>query len=142
MIPPVLLDNSAWARLNDAGLSENRKRELGEAAESLRFMVCLPFLLEAGFSARDAVEHNALMRRLLVMPHVEIDAEVEERAIDVQSQLASVGRHRVPPSDVLIAVLGDRHGIGVLHYDRHYDLLAEQTDLTFESVWLAESGSL
>jgi hypothetical protein len=30
----------------------------------------------------------------------------------------------------------------VLHYDGDYDVIVERTDLQFESVWLAERGSL
>jgi len=33
------------------------------------------------------------------------------------------------------------HG-GVLHYDRDYDLIREQTSLDFESIWLVEPGTL
>jgi len=31
---------------------------------------------------------------------------------------------------------------GVLHYDRDYDLIAEHTRLNFESVWVADPGTL
>jgi hypothetical protein len=31
---------------------------------------------------------------------------------------------------------------GVLHYDRDYDLIAEHTSLSFESVCLAPAGTL
>jgi hypothetical protein len=30
----------------------------------------------------------------------------------------------------------------VLHYDHDYDLIAEKTDLRFDSVWLADRGTL
>ncbi|MEO8091665.1 MAG: hypothetical protein ABI726_03010 [bacterium] len=43
---------------------------------------------------------------------------------------------------VLIAALADRHGLGILHYDNDYGLISATTDLAFESVWLAERGSL
>jgi hypothetical protein len=33
-------------------------------------------------------------------------------------------------------------GAGVLHCDRDYDLIAEHTNLSFESVWLAPAGTL
>jgi hypothetical protein len=41
-----------------------------------------------------------------------------------------------------VAALADRYELGVLHYDRDYDLLAEKTDLEFGSVWLAPAGTL
>jgi hypothetical protein len=43
-------------------------------------------------------------------------------------------RDRVPPVDLLVAAIADRHRLGILHYDRDYDLLAEKTDLDIESV--------
>jgi predicted nucleic acid-binding protein len=40
----------------------------------------------------------------------------------------------------LIAAAAQEAGVGVLHYDRHYDRLAKV--LNFESVWIAPPGSL
>jgi predicted nucleic acid-binding protein len=37
----------------------------------------------------------------------------------------------------VIAALADRHGLGILHHDHDYDLIAGTTDLRFNSVWLA-----
>jgi len=50
--------------------------------------------------------------------------------------------HRVKPIDLLVAGVAERHDVAVLHYDADYDLLAEQTDLAFESVWAATRGSV
>jgi hypothetical protein len=50
--------------------------------------------------------------------------------------------HRRPPVDFLIAALADQHGLGVLHYDRDYDLIAAHGGLRFESRWIAPPGSL
>jgi predicted nucleic acid-binding protein len=142
VIGPALLDNSAWARLDHPRLDRARADEIAAAAENLRLVVTLPFLLEAGYSARNVAQHREVMAWLRAMPRFEIDRDVEERALGAQGQLAAVGHHRVPPSDVLIAAIADRRGSGVLHYDHHYDVIAERTDLEFDSVWLAEPGSL
>jgi predicted nucleic acid-binding protein len=142
VIASVLLDVSAWARFNASGLSPERRQELAAAAEGLRFVVCLPFLLEAGFSARDATDHRAVMAQLLTLPRALMGRDVEASALEAQRRLASTGHHRIPPADLLIAALADRHELGVLHYDHHYDLILERTDLRYASVWLAEPGSL
>lgn len=142
MTQTLLLDNSAWGRLADPALSDDRLSEIADALESGRVATCLPFLLEAGYSARSAREHDELFAELLALPHFHIDQDVERRAIDAQRQLARVGHHRLPPVDLLVASIADRHGLGVLHYDRDYDLLAEKTDLDVGSVWLAPAGSL
>jgi predicted nucleic acid-binding protein len=139
---PVLLDNSAWARLAAPGLSHTRSSEVADALEDGLIATCLPFLLEAGYSARHARDHAELLDELRALPHFAIDDAVERRAVDAHRQLARVGHHRLPPVDLLVAALADHHGLGVLHYDHDYDLLAERTDLNFESVWLAPRGSL
>jgi predicted nucleic acid-binding protein len=137
-----LLDNSAWARLNDPALSDARAGEIADALEAGGIATCLPFLLEAGYSARTARDHGELLAALLALPRFEIDEQVERRAIDAQHQLARVGHHRLPPVDLMVAAIADRHRLGVLHYDRDYDLIAEKTDLKFESVWLANAGTI
>jgi predicted nucleic acid-binding protein len=138
----LLLDNSAWARLTDPALGDDRGTELADALEAGRIATCLPFLLEAGYSARSAREHPELLAELLALPRFSIDDDVERRALDGQRQLARVGHTRLPPVDLLVAALADRYGLGVLHYDRDYDLLAEKTDLDFASVWLAPAGTI
>jgi predicted nucleic acid-binding protein len=138
----LLLDNSAWARLGDPNLSDVRAGEIADALEAGRVAICLPFLLEAGYSVRNARDHGDLLDELLALPHFPIDEEVERRAIEGQRQLARIGHHRLPPVDLLVAAIADRHSLGVLHYDHDYDLIAEKTDLRLESVWLAPAGSL
>jgi predicted nucleic acid-binding protein len=140
--PTLLLDNSAWARMADPALAGERADEIADALECGRVAACLPFLLEAGYSARTARDHDELMDELLSLPLLPIDDRAERRAIDAQRQLARAGHHRLPPVDLLVAALADRHGVGVLHYDHDYDLIAEKTDLRFASVWLAPRGSL
>jgi predicted nucleic acid-binding protein len=138
----LLLDNSAWARLSHSSLSRGRVGEIASALEDRRIAVCLPFLLEAGYAARSAAAHGQLIRELLALPWLGIDPQVERRAIDAQAQLARAGHHRLPPVDLIMAAVAERHEVGVLHYDGDYDILNTKTDLEFESVWLAPRGTL
>jgi len=138
----LLLDNSAWARLGWPRLAAARADELAGFIEEQRVAVSLPFLLEAGSSARRASDHALLMRELQALPLLPIDEAVERRALAAQEQLARAGHHRLPPVDLIIGALADRHGVGVLHYDRDYDTLLAKTDLCFQSVWLAPRGRL
>jgi predicted nucleic acid-binding protein len=142
VIRPALLDHSAWSRLNDPRLDRGRVEEMALATSDRRLLVCLTFLLEAGYSARSAADHRRVMARLLAMPRIEIDREIEARALDAQGQLAAGGHHRMPPADILLAAMADRRTIGVLHYDHDFDLITEKTDLAFESIWLAPPGAL
>lgn len=138
----LLLDNSAFARLGAPALGEQRVMEIADAIEQRRVGTCLPFLLEAGYSARSATDHDELLRELAALPMLHIDTEVEQRALEAQRQLARAGHHRLPPVDLIIGALADRHSVGVLHYDHDYDILAEKTELRFTSVWLTTRGSL
>jgi predicted nucleic acid-binding protein len=138
----LLLDNSAWARLDQAALAQDRADEVAGWLEEGRVAACLPFLLEAGYSARHARDHDALLTDLMSLPHVVIDERVEARAIEAQRQLARAGHHRLPPVDLIIAALADTYELGVLHYDTDYEILGEKTDLRFDSVWLAPRGSI
>ncbi len=137
----LLLDNSAWSRLLSGGISQQRREAVASWIDEGRLGVCLPFLLEAGYSARSAGDHRKLLQRLEQLPGVEIDAGVERVALDAQRELAAVGHHRLPPSDLVIAACAHLGGGGVLHYDRDYDLILEHTGLSFESVWLQEAGT-
>lgn len=142
MSAELLIDNSAWARLWDPGLDRSIVEATADAVGSGTIGVCLPFVLEAGYSARGAGDHRELIGRLLELPFLPIDAPVERRAIEAQEQLARAGHHRLPPVDLLIAAIADRHGLGVLHYDSDYDSIAARTDLRFESRWLVPRGAL
>lgn len=133
-----LLDNSAWARRRKAGARER----LAAAVEAGEIAVSLPFLLEAGYSARSGVDHRALIGDLSLLPRVELGPEIERLAMRAQSELAAVGHHRLAPSDLLIAACAHSSGHGVLHYDRDYDVIAGRTSLEFASEWVAPVGSL
>ena len=115
---------------------------MADAFESGALLACTPFLLEAGYSARNASDHASLMADLGSLPFAPIDRAVEERVLVAQAALARTGHHRIPPVDLLIAAIADRHGHGIVHYDSDYDLIAKKTSLRFESVWLARRGTL
>jgi predicted nucleic acid-binding protein len=138
----LLLDTSAWARLGAPQLSRTRREEVAEWIAEGSLTTCLPFLLEAGSSARSGADHAELMRRLGALPRIEVDAEVERLALMAQAELAAAGHHRVPPTDLVIAACAHSAGAGVLHYDRDFDRVAERTSLRFRSVWLADAGTI
>jgi predicted nucleic acid-binding protein len=73
---------------------------------------------------------------------VSIDSEIERLAMRAQGELAAVGRHRLPPTDIVIAACAHRTGHAVLHYDRDYDVIAAHATLEYESDWVAPPGSL
>ncbi len=128
--------------MGEDDLPESRAFELAEEFATERLAVCLPFLLETGFSARSKDDHAFVTEDLGALQSFAIDAEVERRALVAQAQLARIGHHRIPPTDVVIAAIADRNEIGVLHYDKDFDVLLEKTGLDFRSEWLMPRGSL
>ncbi len=137
-----LIDNSAWSRLLDPSLPASRAQQIDLAFLADEVVACLPFLLEAGYSARSAREHANIVGYLGRLRRASIDEVVEERALAAQVQLARAAHHRLKLPDLLIATLADRHRLGVLHYDKDFDVILEHTTLSYESVWLAPQGSL
>jgi predicted nucleic acid-binding protein len=138
----LLLDNSAWSQLGQDHVDDERVEEVGAWMAEGEIAVCMPFLLEAGYSAQSAARHRAMMVKFDELPRIVIDENVERIALKAQRELADLGHHRLAPMDVMIAACADRAEAGVLHYDGDYDTLAEHTSLTFESVWLAPPGTL
>jgi predicted nucleic acid-binding protein len=138
----LLIDNSAWSRLLAGVVPEDRAHTIGDRMDGGEIAVCLPFLLEAGYSARSAAKYRSMMAKFDKLPQIAIDAEVERLAIRAQRELAEIGHHRLAPMDVIIAACAHRAEAGVLHYDSDYNTIAEHTGLMFESAWLAPPGSL
>lgn len=138
-----LLDNSAWARsIQPGGLPSPIANEFADDLANRKFGSCLPFQLEAQYSARDTEHFEWISRILSRLPHFEFSAESEERAVACHSRLVATGHHRLPPADIMIAAIADVEELGVIHYDADYDLILEHSDLSFESRWLAPRGSL
>lgn len=142
MIDRLLIDNSAWARLNDRRIPSARVEEVAAAVEARQLYVCVPFLLEAGYSARSSADHEVLLSNLLALPWAALNDAAEHSALVTQRQLARIGHHRMPPIDILIAAVAHTHGLGVLHYDKDFDVIAASTTLAFRSEWLVTAGSI
>lgn len=139
----LLIDNSAWARLDSSRLPVQRRTEVAKRLEQGEIVVSVPFLLEAGWSARSARHHDELLDDLLRLPRITIDGSIEDIALAAQADLARRGHHRsAAPSDLLIAACAHANGAGVLHYDRDFDILTDLTRLQFTSQWLAPAGTL
>jgi predicted nucleic acid-binding protein len=133
-----LADTSAWIRsranrsiaLRWAGLLTGRD-----------LAVCVPLELELLCSARGPSDYALLHSELGGLVRLPTTPEVEAEALDTQRLLAAKSQHRGPkPMDLLIAATARIHGAVLLHYDRHFDLIARVTGQPTE--WLARRGSL
>lgn len=138
----LLIDNSAWARLSSPALPGERVEEVAQRIEAGSLAACIPFVLEAGYSARSAADHDRVIADLVMLPWIDLTPRVSRLAMQAQSEMARVGHHRVPPTDLLISACAHAEGAGVLHYDHDYDLIAKHSGLDFQSEWLAPAGSI
>jgi predicted nucleic acid-binding protein len=138
-----LLDTSAWSRLRDGRIAGAHVEQIAVRIEREELAMTEPLMLEMRYSAREAKDFALLSEELDALPLLQLDSRAIQRALHAQAQLAADRRvsHRVKPIDLLVAGVADRHEAAVLHYDGDYDLIVKHTDLSFDSVWVAERGS-
>lgn len=138
----LLLDNSAWARLESPSLPESRRLDIAAMIENGGIAVVhLSCSKPAG---RPRAQH-IMTRCSRTCSNCSFcpSTPTSSAALSAQRDLAHRGHHRsASPSDLLIAACAHVKQVGVLHYDRDYDLLTELTGLAFESSWLADAGTL
>ena len=121
-----LIDKSALVRLGSSPDAE----EWANRVERGLVAISSVTLLEAGFSARSAVELARAMGSppLAAMPVEYPTPAAEDRAVGVQRLLAERGQHRAPSiPDLLIAAAAELNQRTVLHLDKDFDLIAELT---------------
>jgi predicted nucleic acid-binding protein len=127
---PLVIDTSAWNRQ-----SQIHHRERWKAtARAGRLVACSVSSLEILSNTRNEPEFAAFDAALRALPQAPVNAAVCQAALAAAHELR--GSRRLPAADYLIAAAAAERGFGVLHADRHFDLLA--TVLPFESVRLPE----
>jgi predicted nucleic acid-binding protein len=134
----LVADTSAWARAAHPDVRD----EWTAALRAGQIAVCSPIVLELLFAARDRDAVLAREADLAELRAVPVTVSVQSTAVAALVALSArgPGQHRVPVPDLLIAAAAQEAGLGVLHYDHHYDRLTEV--LSFESCWLAPAGTL
>jgi predicted nucleic acid-binding protein len=130
-----LADTSAW----------NRSTALADLWQALLsandIATCAPVRLELLYSARGRAEYSALDDELSTLPHLALDETAASLAERTQRALADTAQHRGPkPLDLLVAAVAEANDAIVLHYDRHFDVIARVTGQRTE--WVARRGSL
>jgi predicted nucleic acid-binding protein len=129
---PLIIDTSAWARQREPEVAGR----WAAAVEAGLFASCPVAALEILASARDESEFEALDRSLAALPQAPVTETACRAALAASRQLQA--RRRLPAADYLIAAAAAERGFGVLHEDRHFDLLAAV--LSFESVRLSAAA--
>jgi predicted nucleic acid-binding protein len=134
-VPTYLADTSAWHR---QGQVAEHWASLVEADD---VVLCVPVALELLYSARSGADYEEIASGLEGFERLPLDNHCEALASRAQALLATRGQHRGPsPVDLLIAAIAQAYGATLLHYDRHFDVIARVTGQPAE--WLARPGSL
>lgn len=127
---PLVIDPSSWSRQ-----SHPHVRDRWKATARAGLLASCPIAsLEILSGARNEREFAAVDFVLAALPQVPVTESVCRAALAAMHELK--GSRRLPAPDYLIAAAAAERGFGVLHADRHFDLLA--TVLPFESVRLPD----
>ncbi len=120
----MLADTSAWIV---AGRSaETRERFLAAIARG-DVAWCWPVRYELMVDARDTEAIAVLDRTLEVLRQIPVDGAVQRGVLSMMRELAgdgSHGAHRLPLTDLSVAVAAQQSGIDILHHDWHFERLA------------------
>jgi hypothetical protein len=135
-----LADTSAWStRHRDprvlAEFDARVRQDLVATCDVVRY--------ELLRSARDHSEFADTRERLDVLRDVSIGPRIWRRALDVYELFAQQGplhHRRVRILDLLVAAAAEDAELPVLHYDRHFELIAEVTGQPVRAI--APLGSL
>lgn len=134
-----LADTSVWARKRHPAV-----REWFEAAVIAGdIAMCDIVALELLYSASRPDVFARTEEALKAMPWLHMDGAEWARAREVYRLLSDRGQaaHRaVKHADLLIAAAAELAGIGLVHYDNDYDLIAEVTGQTAR--WVRPRGTI
>ena len=136
-----LADTSVWTNRHllppeTAGTFESEVASGGVAS-------CDAVKAELLYSTKSAAHFRSRRARLAALPFCPIGADEWTRALDISELLAERGgmHHRqVGLNDLLIAAAAEAAGVPVLHYDRHFERIAEVTGQPVRAI--APLGSL
>jgi len=132
-----LIDKSAYTRLAE---SADAQQWVGRISRGL-VRISTVTRLEIGYSFRTAKQAHteSAAPPLSLMPVQYLTPAAEDRAVDVQLQLADRGQHRAPSiPDLLIAAIAETSDLTVLALDKDFDLIAQITGQPVE--WLQLPG--
>ena len=135
-----LADTSAWMARQR---SQEASAEFEELARTHHLATCDVVRFELLRTTQDEQEFVSRREELDALPNVSIGPRVWRRALDVFELFARQGplhHRRVRWPDLLVAAAAERAEVPVLHYDRHFELIAEVTGQPVRAI--APLGSL
>lgn len=136
---PVIADTSAWIT---ARRIPSAREAMLDAVERGDIAWCWPVRYELTVDARDAEAITALDRTLEALREIRVDWAMQREVLAAMRELASKqahGAHRLALTDLTVAVAARTSGLGVLHFDRHFERLGALLDIRVW--WLADPSS-
>jgi predicted nucleic acid-binding protein len=133
---PVLADTSAWVAAR--GDPDARDRFLA-AVERGDVAWCWPVRYELTVDAAGDAEIATVDRSFEGLREIAVDRAVQRGVLAAMRELARGGSHkahRLPLADLTVAVAAQQSGLDVVHFDGHFDRLAEA--LGIRALWIAE----
>lgn len=133
---PVLADTSAWMR---ARRDPEARERLLTAVGRGDIAWCWPVRYELMVDARDQEGIAAVDRMFGSLREIAVDRAVQRGVLAAMRELASSGSHgahRLPLTDLTVAVAAQTSGLDLLHFDRHFERLGRL--LGVSTSWLAE----
>jgi predicted nucleic acid-binding protein len=132
----VLVDTSAWVHARR--VPEARERMFA-AIERGDVAWCWPVRYELTFEAPNPGGIVSVDGTLDGLREIAVDRAVQRGVLSAMRELAdegSHGAHRLPLTDLTVAVAAQAAGLDVLHYDRHFERLGDL--LGVRMLWIAE----
>jgi len=129
----VLIDTSVWILALRRSPTPATKDEVASLLAENRVAISPMIRLELLGGTRSASEFDRLKSRLSALHEIPADEANWDLATRLSFELRQQGRV-VPYTDVLIATAAMVAGCLLLHADRHFDLMAEVTDLRVRSL--------
>jgi predicted nucleic acid-binding protein len=133
---PVLVDTSAWMQARrDA---DARELLLG-AVQRGEVCWCWPVRYELTVDARGSEGITAVERSLEGLREIPVDRAAQRAVLATMRDLAAAGSHgahRLPLTDLTVAVCAQVAGVDVLHFDRRLGRLGDH--LGIESFWISD----
>lgn len=131
-----LVDTSVFARLTKPSVGAVLAPLVAEGQVALS----APVAFELGFTARNPDDYREVADRLSSFDSVPTTDADHRRALEVQALLAARGQHRaLSLVDGLVAAVAEARGLTVLHYDAHFELVAEVTGQ--DEQWVVPRGT-
>jgi predicted nucleic acid-binding protein len=132
---PVLVDTSAWMQARRA---PDARELLLSAIQRGDVCWCWPVRYELMVDARGPEGIAAVERSLEGLREIPVDRSVQRTVLATMRDLAAMGSHgahRLPLTDLTLAVAAQAAGVDVLHFDQHLEGLGQH--LGIGSHWIS-----